>query len=233
MTARYGQLANFFLKMTDLTLMLLALAIGIIVNYAPSDKSSVSVYALDFLSSRIKVGNALLCGLLLVVWYIAFELQGLYRSHRLSTFTDEIKEIARAVFAASVALLIVAQIGHWRTTNFWTTACVGAVAIALIGGMRLLLRLNLRSLRLRGHNIKKLLLIGNGPRAEWLAAQVNERTDFGYRLVGYVDEERRLKDRARFDVRWLGRIADLPTIIANEVIDEVFITLPIKSQYSR
>src|SRR2546421_7405132 len=142
------------------------------------------------------------------------------------------KEIGRAVFAASVSLLIVAQIGQWKTVNFKTTLCVAAIAIALIGGMRVLLRLNLRRLRLRGHNIKKLLLIGNGPRAEWLARQVAERTDLGYRLVGYVDEERRQKDRAAFDVPWLGRIADLSRIIANKVIDEVFITLPIKSQYS-
>ena len=232
MTARYGQLGNFVLKMSDLALMLLALWIAIVINYAPSDHLSVTAYALDFLSSRIKVGNALLGGLLLVIWYIAFELQGLYRSHRLSTFTDEVQEIVRAVCAASVALLIVAQIGRWHTLNFWTTSCVGAIAIALISGMRLLVRLNLRRLRLRGHNIKKLLLLGNGPRAEWLARQVAERTDLGYRLVGYVDEERRQKDRAAFDVPWLGRIADLSPIIANEVIDEVFITLPIKSQYS-
>jgi exopolysaccharide biosynthesis polyprenyl glycosylphosphotransferase len=86
---------------------------------------------------------------------------------------------------------------------------------------------------LRGHNLKKLLLIGNGPRAEWLAKQVHERTDLGYRLVGYVDEERRHKDPAVFDVPWLGTVSDLPQIISNEVIDEVFITLPVKSQYSR
>ena len=233
MTARYGQLANFFLKMSDLVLMLSALLLAIVINYAPSGEPSVPAYAVDFLSTRIKLGNALLAGLLLVIWYIAFELQGLYRSHRLTTFADEMKEIGRAVFAASVALLIVAQIGRWETVNFKTTLYVAAIAILLIAGMRVLLRLNLRRLRLRGLNIKKLLLIGNGPRAEWLAKQVSERTDFGYRLVGYVDEERRLKDPAVFTVPWLGRVEDLQTVIANEVIDEVFITLPIKSQYSR
>ena len=231
MTSRYGQLANFFLKMSDLALMLAALALAIVINYAPSAENSVPAYAVDFLSTRIKLSNALLAGLLLVIWYIVFELQGLYRSHRLTTFAHELKEIVHAVCAASVALLIVAQIGHWKTINFRTTLSVAAIALTLIGGMRVLLRLNLRRLRLRGHNIKKLLLIGNGPRAEWLAKQVSERIDFGYRLVGYVDEERRHKP-GTFDVPWLGRIADLPRVIANEVIDEVFITLPIKSQYS-
>ena len=233
MTARYGQLANFFLKMNDLVLMLAALAVGIVLNYAPAGESTVPAYAVDFLSTRIKLGNALLAGLLLIVWYITFELHGLYRSHRLITFTDEVKEISRAVFAASIALLIVAQIGHWHTINLKTILCITALAIVAIAGMRLLLRLNLRRLRLRGLNIKKLLLIGNGPRAEWLAKQISERSDYGYRLVGYIDEQRRLKDPAAFNVPWLGRIEDLPDVIANEVVDEVFITLPIKSQYSR
>jgi len=233
MTSRYGQLANFCLKITDLGLMLLALSIAIIVNYAPSDKPGVSAYALDFLSTRIKVGNALLCGLLLIIWYIAFELQGLYRSHRLSTFIDEFKEIARAVLVASVTLFMVAEIGDWDTITLRTAGYVAGIAMLLIAGTRLLVRLNLRRLRLRGHNIKKLLLVGNGPRAEWLATQVAERTDLGYRLVGYVDEERRLKNRPLTSVPWLGNFEDLRRVIANEVIDEVFITLPIKSQYSR
>ncbi len=213
--------------------MLLSLAMAIVVNYAPSDKSGVSAYALDFLSTRVKVGNALLCGFMLVVWYIAFELQGLYRSHRLSTFADELREIARAVGVASVTLFVVAQIGDWNSITLLTVGCVAAIAIGLIGGTRLLVRLNLRRLRLRGHNIKKLLIVGNGLRAEWLASQVAERPDLGYRLVGYVDEERRLKHRALSRVNWLGQFEQLRSVIAAEVIDEVFITLPIKSQYSR
>ena len=77
MTARYGQLANFFMKLTDLGLMLAALWLAIVINYAPADQATVSAYAVDFLSTRIKLGNALLGGLLLIVWYITFELQGL------------------------------------------------------------------------------------------------------------------------------------------------------------
>ena len=38
MTARYGQLANFFMKMSDLVLMLAALALAIVINYAPAER---------------------------------------------------------------------------------------------------------------------------------------------------------------------------------------------------
>jgi exopolysaccharide biosynthesis polyprenyl glycosylphosphotransferase len=233
MTNRYGQLANFSLKVTDLLLMLAAVGLGIVINYAPSAPLPVSDYAVDFLSSRIRVANALLGGLLVLVWSVVFNLQGLYRSHRLSGLREELTEVGRAIFFACVALLIVAQLGRWRTMTVWTAVCVGSTALALICGTRLLLRLNLRRLRLRGHNLKKLVLIGTGSRAEWFAKQVLKRSDLGYRLVGYVDSEARFRENGLSRLRWLGDVCDLPAIVANEVIDEVFIALPIKSQYSQ
>src|SRR5437660_353422 len=166
MTARYGQLANLTLKLTDLLLMLAALGLGIVVTYAPSAPLPVSGYAVDFLSTRITVANALLGGLLLLVWYVDFNLQGLYRSHRLSSLREELIEVGRAVFFASAGLLIVGAIGKWRTINLETAACISMIALLLIGGTRVLVRLNLSRLRLHGHNHKRILIVGTRPRAE-------------------------------------------------------------------
>jgi exopolysaccharide biosynthesis polyprenyl glycosylphosphotransferase len=233
MIARYGQLANLFLKVSDLLLMLCALSLAIVINYAPEASVTASEFALDFLSTRVKVANALLGAAMLAVWYVVFNLQGIYRSHRLSRFTEELKEIGRAVFLASLMLLTVAQIGAWRTITLWTAACVGIFGLALIVAMRVLLRLNLRRLRLRGHNIKTLLIVGGGPRAHWFANEVRERTDLGYRIIGYVDDETNFNGNGVNGVPRLGDVHDLPGIIANDVIDEVFVALPIKSQYSQ
>ncbi len=233
MTTRYGQLTNLASKVTDLFLMLLSLSLGIVINYAPSASLPVPQYSLDFLSTRIKIGNALLCGLLLIIWHLAFYSQGVYRSHRLSTFLEELLEVARAIFIASAALLIVAQIGGWRTITIWTTLCIALIALALVGSSRLLLRLNLRRLRKHGHNLKKLVIIGTGARAEWFAKQVLHRHDFGYVLVGYVDSAVRFNNNGLSDLTWLGDVDQLPRIMATEVIDEVFIALPIKSQYAK
>jgi exopolysaccharide biosynthesis polyprenyl glycosylphosphotransferase len=233
MIARYGQLANLFLKVSDLLLMLCALSLGIVLNYAPADRVPVSDYAIDFLSTRVKVGNALLCATMMLVWYVVFNLQGIYRSHRLSKFTEELREIGRAVFLASLMLLMMAQIGRWQTITLRTAASVGAIGLVLIVSMRLLLRLNLRRLRLHGHNIKKLLIVGGGPRARWFANEVRQRNNLGYRIVGYVDDETNFNGHGVKDVPRLGEVADLHRIIANDVIDEVFVALPIKSQYTQ
>jgi exopolysaccharide biosynthesis polyprenyl glycosylphosphotransferase len=233
MVSRHGQLANLFLKVSDLALMLSALSLGIIVNYAPHNPQPVADYAIDFFSSRIKVGNALLGVLMVVIWYLIFNLQGIYRSHRLSTAVDEFREIGRAVFFASVTLMVVAHIGRWPTITLEAAASVGVIAFALIGSMRVLLRLNLGRLRLRGHNIKTLLIVGGGPRARWFANEIRQRTTLGYRIIGYVDDETNFNGHGLKGVPRLGDVNDLPGILAHDVIDEVFIALPIKSQYSQ
>ena len=233
MIARYGQMANLFLKVSDLLVMLCALSLAIIVNYAPEARVSISEYAIDFLSTRVKIANALLGATMLLVWYMVFNLQGIYRSHRLSNFKEELKEIGRAVFLASLMLLMVAQIGRWPTITLWTATCVGVFGLTMIVFMRILLRLNLRRLRLRGHNIKTLLIVGGGPRARWFANEVRERTDLGYRIIGYVDDETNFNGHGVKGVPRLGDVQDLPRIIEHDVIDEVFVALPIKSQYSQ
>lgn len=232
MVARHGQITNAALRVSDLALMLAALSLAIIINYAPESSNSAPGYAVDFLSTRVKVANAILCGLMVTVWYVLFNLQGVYRSHRLSTFAEELKEIGGAVALASVTLLVFAQIGRWPTITLWTATCVGLIGFALITTMRVLLRLNLRRLRLKGKNLKTLLIIGGGTRAQWFASQVRKRHDLGYRILGYLDTDERFENGVS-DIPWLGELDQLPGIIANDVVDEVVIALPIKSQYSQ
>lgn len=230
MTARHGQLSNFFLKVSDLSLVLVSLGIAVVYYYAPSHDPG---FAIDYLSQRIKVANALLGFTLLIIWHVSFGVQGLYLSHRLSTIYEELKEVARAIGISSVALLAGAQIGRWPTINARTVAAFAFVSFALVGGMRLGLRLNLRRLRRRGLNTKSLLIVGGGARAEEFALRVNRRQDLGYKLIGYIESDDSYRQHPLAGAACLGSIEDLSGIVASTVIDEVAIALPIKSQYSQ
>ena len=94
MIARYGQLANLFLKVSDLLVMLCALSLAIIINYAPEARVPISEYAIDFLSTRVKVANALLGAAMLLVWYMVFNLQGIF-VRIVSAGSGELKENGR------------------------------------------------------------------------------------------------------------------------------------------
>ena len=228
MTAPRRQLFTLFLRLSDLLLLAGSLGLTIVLNYDPAHRFG---FALDFLSSRIKVGNAILGGLLLVIWHLAFSAQGLYQPNRLRMFGEEMKEVGRAMFIAVLALLVIAKIGQWPTINLWTAGCFGMISLALDGVARLGLRLGLRWFRLRGHNSKTLLVIGGGARAQQFAECLTERRDLAFRLLGYVDSDTSFSHRALAGSPWLGRVEDLPEIIAGEVVDEVVIALPIKSHY--
>ncbi|MDX6306543.1 MAG: hypothetical protein QOI77_3512, partial [Blastocatellia bacterium] len=183
--------------------------------------------------NRIKITNALLGIGLLISWHAAFAVQGLYVSHRLRPIRLELKEIGRAVLISSVLLLVAANLGKWPTINILTVGLFGLMSFTLIGAGRFFLRLNLRRLRRRGHNVKTLLLVGGGARGRRFAAQINLRQDLGYRLIGYLDNDASFAGQNIEGTPWIGTIEELPRIITTEVIDEVAIALPIKSQYSQ
>src|SRR5205814_4344789 len=65
------------------------------------------------------------------------------------------------------------------------------------------------------------------------AARITLRQDLGYRVLGYVDSDPAFAGEDMAGAPWMGTIEDLPRILTNEVIDEVAIALPIKSQYSQ
>src|SRR5688572_29136355 len=111
MNSRQGQLSLLFLNCADLFLLLCSLGAAIVINYAPSSELSLPAYSIDFLSTRVELGNAILCGILLFVWHFCFKIYGLYYSYRLRSVNEILKDIIKAVASSSVALLIVAQIG--------------------------------------------------------------------------------------------------------------------------
>lgn len=229
MTDSNGSLSNFFLKLSDLSLLLVSLGLTIVHRYSPGENPR---FVIDYLSERIKVTNALLGFGLVISWHIAFAVQGLYVSHRLRPPRLEAKEIGRAILISTLTLLVAANVGSWPTINVRTVAMFGLVSFTLIGGMRLVLRVNLRRLRRGGHNVKTLLIIGGGARGRRFASQLNRRQDLGYRVLGYVDSDPAFANGEFESAPWMGTVEELPRILANEVIDEVAIALPIKSQYS-
>ena len=230
MTVRHGAISDFFLKLSDLSLLVMSLGVTIVYRYSPTESPA---FVIDYLSERIKVANAILGFLLLTTWHAALATQNLYVSHRLQSLRGELKEIARAIVICSAALLIAAQLGKWPTINAATVAGFGFLSLILVITVRLGLRLNLRRLRAHGHNVKSLLLIGGGPRGRRFAAQLQRRQDLGYKLLGYVDSDLAFANQQITGAQWLGRLEDLPRVIATEVIDEVAIALPIKSQYTQ
>ena len=89
-----------------------------------------------------------------------------------------------------------------------------------------LLRYSLRKLRSRGHNLRRVLIIGNNDLAERCAAELSETPEFGYTIIGYLGDESGLAHYKR-----LGSLDDTRSIIRAEAPDEVIAALEDENAY--
>lgn len=102
------------------------------------------------------------------------------------------------------------------------------VAFRLIA--RLLTQQVLVTLRRRGRNLRVALIVGAGERAARIVEEIEAHPEYGYLIEGYVDAP---GFSVQVDLKCLGAPRDLACILARTRVDEVFIALPMRSQYDQ
>jgi len=214
--------------LSDLAIMALSFALAAV----PVAYRTTTVSLAAFLSMRVKVGNILLFLVLLSAWHLVFSLSGLYHSKRLSDRKSEVKDVLRATFMATLMVALSAFLFRIRMItpifliSFWFAS--SAVTIAT----RLALRSFLGWVRVRGHNLRHIVIVGTNSRAVRLAQTIENKAELGYRLVGFVDQEwARSEDFRRTGYKVLSDFEHFPTFLREHVVDEVALALPMKSSY--
>jgi exopolysaccharide biosynthesis polyprenyl glycosylphosphotransferase len=94
---------------------------------------------------------------------------------------------------------------------------------------RVVLRLAFERLRRRGFNVRHVLVIGSGPRAQAFATKLEGHRELGLRVIGFLDDAPH-----EMATRWeyLGPLDRIEQLLHHEIIDEVAICLPF-SQWDR
>jgi exopolysaccharide biosynthesis polyprenyl glycosylphosphotransferase len=83
----------------------------------------------------------------------------------------------------------------------------------------------LRLARRRGRNFRNLLIVGSGPRAREVDRLVEQHPEWGYRVIGFVDEDGYPVDPA-IPPEKVHKFIDMPNLIREQVIDEVITACP-------
>jgi exopolysaccharide biosynthesis polyprenyl glycosylphosphotransferase len=186
----------------------------------------------EFMMLRITLGNALLFTLLLITWHNMFILSGLYVSKRLTLWTAGISEVCKATLVASAVLFLVSKVLHVSMVTLKFVAILWLAGTAVMVCGRLIARGLLLILRRHGHNRRHLLIVGTNKRAIEFSEWINARPEFGYQIVGFVDDD--WAGIAKFEST--GRVrcstfAKLAEFLRHQVVDEVAIYLPLRSYY--
>jgi exopolysaccharide biosynthesis polyprenyl glycosylphosphotransferase len=188
---------------------------------------------IEFLSMRIKVQNFLVFLGFLLVWYLVFSLFDLYHARRLSTawyeFIDALKATSLGTLAIAIAAIVfsIEMVTPVFLSIFWVGNNVTVISV------RLLFKVLVWRIRMDGRNIRHVLIIGTNPRAVRFARKIEAEPELGYRVIGFADEE--WAGNEEFDRTGFVRVGDfreVAVLLRESVIDEVVITLPIKSFYT-
>jgi exopolysaccharide biosynthesis polyprenyl glycosylphosphotransferase len=177
---------------------------------------------------RIESPNDVWVGALLaaIAGPVSLRWVGAYASKRRESLGAVVAMVAKASLVA--ALLLVA--GAFAVGLGGFTRGVLAIFVVLNFAALVALRLGiiagLRALRARGYNYRNLVVLGTGPRARRLAAQIDAHPGWGLRIRGFADDEPRAGDLALVGERYLGKLRDLVDVLRVEVIDEVLFALP-------
>jgi exopolysaccharide biosynthesis polyprenyl glycosylphosphotransferase len=216
------------LKALNLGLMVAAFGI-VTVLLVPREDGGIPLT--DFLSVRVKLVNLLTFCLVLLAWHGIFSLCGQYRSQRLASWRSALVNATCATTIASLFLgvvVIVFRIGM-VTPEFLLLFWI--LASALVAGSRVLIRICLASLRVRGRNLRYILILGTNRRAVEFARRLDATPEWGYRVLGFVDREWHVGDGLEKPYPLCCSFDGLAEYLRRNVVDEVANYLPLRSFY--
>ncbi len=185
-----------------------------------------------FLTMRIKLSNFVIFAALLFVWHLIFRACGFYESRRLSTSGSLVIDATRATTLATITLLAVTQVFTISMVTPGFVLLFWALSSASVAVSSLALRYMLGRVRVRGYNLRHVLIVGTNSRAIEFARKLEDRPDLGYHLLGFVDDEWPGRQECLQDsYKMCCDFSGLSEYLRHNVVDEVAIYLPLRSFY--
>ena len=168
-------------------------------------------------------GHTFFFGVLLIGWNVCLSSLGLYQSKRLASWWAELTDTLRAVSCCALILAGLALVAEWRSVGRGALLGFCLIAAAVLFAIRVLKRVVLRQFRLRGRNLRRVVIVGTGARAQQMASLINDHPELGYYLIGFIDNVR--------EPGVVGPLDRMAEILSSNVVDEMMIALPIKTFY--
>ncbi len=199
---------------------------------APQDWISFS----EILDTYAELRHLLLAATIYTIWLLSIRQFGLYEKRHLLLLVRP-KSHTLALFKATLIgtalvsiLLFVADVVPISLSFITLVWCISFIGTYLC---RKIMHYYIRLIRIKGRNLRFILIVGTNDRALQFARRIRGDSGFGYRLLGFVDDNVHIEGT---ELDSLGevvcRLEDFSDYLKNNVVDEVVISLPVASFYS-
>jgi exopolysaccharide biosynthesis polyprenyl glycosylphosphotransferase len=199
-----------------------AMIIGINLDQMPDGVDA-------FLALRFTVKNVIVVAGFVASIALVFRGVGLYNASRVRRWRDMVRRLVLATIAITVLAAVVPLAGRTKApvdrVSLMLFATVTFVALSAFHGLRARLAQDVRR--------RRAIIIGTGPRALRIYRALSSDVLTPYRVLGFVDSPMTPAHEADSFISrcTLGRLDELEALLVGEHVDEVYIGLPVKSQY--
>jgi exopolysaccharide biosynthesis polyprenyl glycosylphosphotransferase len=157
------------------------------------------------------------------MWIVILWLHGLYRPRARWTIRSEGLAIGRATVVLALLTLSVLFVFRLPDVSRLYLLALFPSQWALTLATRIALRFSFEQLRRRGYNVRFVLIVGAGERAQSFADKLESHRELGLHILGFVDDA---PHKLRTGRHQIGTLDDIEAILHREAIDEVAICLP-------
>jgi exopolysaccharide biosynthesis polyprenyl glycosylphosphotransferase len=229
MLKKQARLLNAVLFVVDLTLV----AVAALLAYWLRSTALPAVLPGVFSSQLYPLRAYLpLVPLAVTIWGSLLLATGEYRSHRTVPLVDEVWDVVRASITGSVIFTLLiyvfrldeALLGDDLISRSWILL-FSALACLFVLAEKVALRLTSRYFRASGFNYRTVVIVGTGASGQAIADSIRSHRFWGFRILGMVESGG--EGDAETPPRWpvLGRMADLLSIVENNIVDDVIFTV--------
>jgi exopolysaccharide biosynthesis polyprenyl glycosylphosphotransferase len=167
----------------------------------------------------------LLLFFILPIWGLLLSAAGFYRSHRTLPLGEEIWAAGKVAFGGTTILVLLIFGLRLDFVSRWFLVLFGVLNFLFLTAEKVALRQLSRWVRSRGFNFRTALIVGTGPKAAQFADFLEAHPHWGFRVVGYLDDDN--GGEIGLAGRWpcLGTITNMEAVLGAEVIDEVIFVI--------
>lgn len=205
-----------FLYQTRITVDIVILVFSFFITYL-----FFSSFNFLYWKSYISV-DILILLLSVFFWYLISQSTGLYNETRIRKLVYEIILTVKNVIYLTLFIIILSFISNSQLITRSFVVLFTVILTVLLTIEKLLVRYFINYLRLKGRNIRNLLIVGAGPVGKKFLDLITNNPHYGYKFVGFIDDNL----KADLNGEYLGTTSDLEKILSKKTIDDVIIALP-------
>jgi len=196
-------------QIADITVIIFSFILASIISY-------------EYNKVILSFQNISLLIIIIGLWSIFSNNFRLYDEFRSRNFAIEASILFKVILSLSISTIVFLFISKDDGYSRFFVTIFSIIALFFLLIERAIFRRVLKYLRANGKNIRNILVVGAGEVGERLLYTIKENPNFGYRIFGFLDDEK----KSFLNGNYLGKIEDLDNVLRDNSIDDVIIALP-------